>query len=269
MSKEIAGTINKVIITSDGRVVKAFEDNGLVERSARHRQNAEALSLIKFEGLSPTLFDVYQNKVEMSVANGENHLNSKLPEMSEALQQSVFTEAGRTLRQVHELGPRARLTPAYHQKVVRGSQSKTAELSGSFLENNIDPVGVFSYLENAYKQEEVDRLGAVHTHGDFWLNNLMGGVNGNSFTSKSVIDWEMASLAASPYEDYAIIELSIESPYPQSKLPFWEGYGFTPDPRMKRYFAIMQILTWMNGESNKDYSSEFYQEKLDLIRVTI
>lgn len=246
-------------------VIKTF-DHEDPSRPMRLRMLAEIWAL-QHVPVAPELKGVNERQIYMTFAEGTRSLDAETVEMPERLQFSVFHTAGETLAEVHN---RARWDAsdyhAAHMDRVNGNLEAAAE---ALIRKGIDPQRVYDYLNYSYQMDEVERHGLVWTHRDFWLNNLIGRPGKDSFELSNVIDWEMAGVG-SPYEDFGMVEVAMERRFPDNAHYFWEGYGFNPDPDLKRHFAMARTLEWVAAEpADNDLSSDFYADKLAMIRETI
>ena len=264
------GTTNHLTLDTQARVVhKQFVEGNAVSRDPAQRVIAEWWSM-KMVGFSPQHKGSLPNGISMGFVEGEKHLQDAVDTYPDHVQQMVYRQAGDTLAQIHSV-IHAPVTRTYHENHKQKIYSLLQKNTPALIRKGFDPMALLDYFEQSYDPQEVEKKGLVWTHGDYWLNNFIGQRTNNHFQFNGVIDWELAGMG-SPYEDFAIVEMSIEREHPESKVPFWKGYGEAPEPTLQRHFSAVKILDWMAADdpmTNGDYSSSWYQEKFALLRETI
>ena len=267
MSKEqLQGYTNRLLLNPDGTITKLFEDNGVTKRSSKVRQDMESFAL-KNIAFSPHLLKEVPHAITMTRLEGETGMDGFLPQLPEATQFSIFESAGRALRFVHQEYQTQNSVELYLNRLVNDCMCRVPLVENGLLRNDIDPNDLQNYLSRSVDINEIKRCGITVIHGDYWLNNIIGKIN-SKFCLTGIIDWEMGG-TGSPYQDFALVALSMEQLHPVSREAFWRGYGLIPDEDMKQYFSIRQILIWMSEDLQADFSSEFYKDKLELIRKTL
>lgn len=260
------GTTNKIYFEpSSGVVTKTFETGNGIGIPDTTRIQIEKHSLVhvphapRYLGSTPT-------SISMSYVDGERQLDKAVYTYPEGTQQHVFHRAGEILAEIHGLD-RYPLND-FHQKHIQRVSNLVLRNKDNLTSKNINPYNLFNGLKETYNPEEIDKHGLVWKHGDYWLNNLMGRrVNGH-YQIDGVIDWEIAGVG-SPYEDFAIVQMSIEDPHPDAVTPFWKGYGIKPSDKLKDHFAVVKTLEWMlfeNDETSGNFESSFYKPKIELMR---
>ncbi|OGG15727.1 hypothetical protein A3D77_01740 [Candidatus Gottesmanbacteria bacterium RIFCSPHIGHO2_02_FULL_39_11] len=256
----LKGTTNTVEHNKEtGKVKKTFYEGNGIGRPLFNRVIAEAQSM-KMIQLTPELFDFTDRTITMSYLEGEKQIDNFVDQYPECLQQSVYTEAGKALRVFHN-SIRRKLPESYHDSHAWKTYQFLGKNSEALTRHGINPITFLSFLEDSYCEEEVEKSGLTWTHGDYWLNNLIGKQNGTKFDPTGVIDWELAGMG-SPYEDFAVVRVSIEDTHPNSSESFWKGYADKPSKRLIQHFAFVKVLDWMIHDDpalNGDYSSDFYQ----------
>lgn len=263
MSKELIGYTNRLQQNPDGTITKFFVDNGVTSRPARLRQFAESRAL-QLLSLAPNLLAETTNSIVMTAIDGENGLHTKVPEMPEKLQESVFRAGGTTLRLIHDQH-RQRISEKYLPELIQTSVLTVWKIQGILQKLAIDPTSLADYFQSQLNVKEVTRSGLALIHGDYWLNNLIGRTNHNRFEVTGVVDWEMGGID-SPYSDFANVALSINEYYPLADQFFWQGYGSRPDGDTLRYFCLRQILTWLSEDKQPDFNSDFYRGKIKMLK---
>lgn len=258
------GLINKVTLDpGTGLVTKTFQQGNGIEVLPRTRLLAESRSL-RTMLVAPDLRGLTRQSITMTFVDGEKQLDEEVKEYSEHRKNSVFNIAGQTLASIHDrVCTSVNGYSAGHQHRVQSLLNKTGN---ALKDNGINTEHLAMFLTDSYNEREIERRGLVWTHGDYWLNNVIGTPNNGSFSVNGVIDWELAKLDT-PYEDFAVVEMSIEDLHQGSSTPFWIGYGETPDAGLKRHYAIVKTMDWMTQDQNFD--TDFYQTKFDVIKRTL
>lgn len=265
MSKEISGYINKIVVHPHG-VTKYFSDDGVTSRAAIQRQAAEinALTIIP---IAPQMHFYERGVVDMQYFDGESALDTKVAHLPEHLQHEVFKTAGSALSFIHDQY-KSPMTEAYIQNTIHDLLKWTNGLHTTFEYIGLDIGSVCEYIQRGFSYNELKKCGLSVIHGDYWLNNIIGRLTRSSFELTGIIDWEMSGVG-SPYEDFGVVELSIESIHPVSKQSFWSGYGLPIHTHTKKYFAVRQILLWMSEDQHIDFESDFYKPKIEFLKKTI
>lgn len=261
MSKEIAGFNNHLILHSNGSVTKFFHNDGITARSAQVRLAAEA-SALRRVALAPQLLSLTQSSVTMQQMEGENWLDDVIDTEREHLQYEVFFTAGKALRFIHDQNKQPLSYLWFSNFIEQNLALLRANLALGNME--IDYGNLENYVQYGVNFETLQAHGIGLVHGDYWLNNVIGKLN-HKFQLSGVIDWE-ASGIGSPYQDFAIVKMSIEDRHPNAKGAFWQGYGQTPNPSVVKYFCVRQILTWLSEDQQIDPNSPFYKPKIELLR---
>ena len=262
--KLTGGHINRVFLLPGNTVVKWFGDKGL-SRSSRERFVAEWWAL-KYVDLAPALRWVGNKALYMSFIDGEKSLDDHVDDMPEETQQQIFAKAGELLLCIHKkiCLPAGDYHSYHRNRFVRLLRRACRVL----CEVGFNPLEVYRYLVRSYDREEIQRYGLVLRHGDYWLNNLVGRVNGRRFEIAGVIDWELSGMG-SPYEDFALVQMSMERAHGEVSESFWQGYTLRPDRALQTHFSVVKIIDWLVSEEGRDFTSPFYQDKLQLIKQTI
>lgn len=263
MSKELKGYTNKLQENNDGSITKFFSDDGVISRSALIRLNTEK-QILKLVPLAPNLISETSNSLTISTIEGERNLDRSVDQMQEGLQLSLFESIGESLAFLHDRY-RNSVSENYINSVICDAYLTVKATSRILEQLGIDTELLSLYFCNSINLSEVKKLGVVITHGDYWLNNIIGQVRRNRFTVAGVVDWEMGGIA-SPYCDFANVYLSIFNYHPLATETFWNGYGFKPDGSTLAYFCAKQIVTWINEDKSPDFSSNFYLSKLEFLR---
>lgn len=266
MSKELSGYTNRLSENSDGTITKFFRDEGVTSRPAHQRQLAELHALGTFP-LSPDLIDIKNGAVTMTTVAGERELDSLIDQLPASLQASIFSAVGVTLALIHNQY-RQPITEKYLQGMVADSILRVEQITGVLESLSISPVHLQKYFQDPPKVQEIKRAGLAVTHGDYWLNNIIGQIHGQKFNVSGIIDWEMSQIA-SPYCDLASVELSVLAYHPLANGQFWKGYCLIPQPEVLRYFCLRQIVTWISEDQRPNFNSSFYKGKIDLLKKTI
>lgn len=264
------GTVNLLHLDpSTGVVSKRYLEGNGISGSSSQRLHAESISLEQIP-CSPKLLGVDKGVLYMEHLSGESRLDEAVSYLPESGQDDIYRVAGKALRQVHSHF-RDSCNGLYSSSQLKRSLSHLSSCREVLLSCGITTQQVIDYLHN--NQDVVSRfvseLGVSWTHGDYWLNNLIGSLRTDrNFSLSGVIDWELAS-KASPYIDFASVFLSIEMPHPESSAPFWKGYGFTPNSMTVRYFAVSKMLDWLAHDPQADINSSFYSDKIRFMRQEV
>lgn len=266
MSKELIGYTNKLRQNADGTITKFFRDDGVTSRPASLRQRSES-QILRILPNTPNLVYETANSITMSRVEGESNLDNIITQMPECLQLSAFESVGRTLSYVHGQY-RGAVTEEYIRKVIFDSASRVGRITRILDELGIESTLLLNYFCNSLNKNEIMKLGLTITHGDYWLNNIIGQIRNGAFNVSGIVDWEMGGIS-SPYNDFASVQMSIFDYHQQSKNSFWKGYGFRPDEGTLKYFCLRQIVVWISEDGNPNFSSDFYKPKIDLLRRTI
>jgi len=262
------GTTNRLFLDpQSNRVLKEFVGgNGMVQ-SFQKRRAAEEWSM-KNVPIAPEYRGSDQTHVAMSFVDGERDIDGQVDQLSESLQHQVYFESGKALASIHDTVKFA-LPKKYHlqhlAEVVRLIQATKKVLA----QNGVNTLDLIDFMKASYDRNLVEKSGLVWTHGDYWLRNVIGTLGNNLFTLSSVIDWETAWMN-SPYDDFAIVEMSVERAHGEPAQVFWDGYGKTPDRHLQRHYSIAKTMEWITGEDeNVDFSSDFYQTKFNMMKETL
>lgn len=260
------GTTNHIYLAGNEHVKKDFVFGNGVNKSIAQRLVSEYWSM-KLVDISPQFAGVEGQSLFMSYIDGENQLDKAIISYPESASFLIYKLAGESLKKIHEV---IRIKSGnYHKRHLKKCLESVSAAQGILLSKGINALSVYESLFHSYSEKEIDKLGLVWTHGDYWLNNLIGRRENGSFRLSGIIDWELAGLG-SPYEDFAIVKMSIEDVHPESSSPFWDGYGHKPASDLQRHFAILKTLEWMNAEpEDNDLDSPFYLRKLQMIREAI
>lgn len=259
------GTLNPIFFHEEkGVVTKGYETGNGVVRDPHTRRLSEIISL-KTIRFAPSYLGQTEATIFMSFVNGEKSLDEAVHIFPEPLRYAIFQTAGETLKEIHRTHQKA-VPHSYHEAHTR----YFCDLVNATKER-LNLVGIpfsdlLSFLLQSYDPEEVNKRGIVWTHGDYWLNNLIGEEHAHKFTLNGVIDWELAGYA-SPYKDFSLVKMSIEDVHEGSSAPFWQGYGSQPQKKLQTHFAIMKTLEWIAGEPKENpLNSSFYEQKFKMIR---
>lgn len=260
------GTVNTVTLdTNTGIVSKSFNNGNGIARSPKHRLQAEIYSLKKIP-VAPNFLGCNSTTVHMQHLIGENNLDVVTQNKSESARNNIYRTAGISLAKIHSCNRQV-----CHEGQVGIHKSMAVnniiKVNGRLAEKGISTLQVIDYLNGGERRAEgcAKKTGLAWTYGDYWLNNLIGEISRGGFKLNGVIDWELAQVDT-PFVDYAVAYLSIERMYPESSKPFWKGYGFTPDEKTKKYFAVMKTLQWIAADPQGDLNSDFYKDKIDFIK---
>lgn len=263
------GTVNQVFFDhSTGVVTKSFRTGNGISIHAGQRLTAEVFALSSIP-IAPVFLGRNCTSVYMSHLDGEKHLDSAVAVESESTRVNVYQTAGATLSQIHNCCRQP--IPSGHFLGHLSAAVKNLDAAAPRLSQyGINTLDVIDYLHNHHARvtQEVNRHGLTWTHGDFWLNNLIGQLKNGVFRLNGVIDWELGKVDT-PYVDFAIALLSVEMPHPESSQHLWKSYGLTPDVRTKNFFAVMKVLDWVAADPHSGLESDFYQPKIDFIRQEI
>ncbi len=262
MSKELQGYTNHLLQNSDGTIVKFFKDEGVTSRPSWVRQNMES-SALRGLPFTPQLLSEKEHEIKMTGLAGERDLDVKVDEMTERLQFSVFRSAGALLRFVHDY-QKTVMPVCYVDRLVNDCLLRTNKIEGILRSVSINPKTLSEYFTRECNRDEIERMGLGIIHGDYWLNNIIGRVN-SKFELSGIIDWEMGG-TGSPYNDFAVVAFSIEDTHPFSRRSFWEGYGLNPNPGVKNYFCIRQIVIWLSEDGDPHLESDFYRNKIQMLK---
>lgn len=262
MSKELKGYTNHLLQNSDGTIVKFFRDEGVTSRLASVRQQMES-SALRGLPFTPQLLSEKEHEIKMTGLAGERDLDVKVDEMPERLQYSVFRSAGALLRFIHDY-QKTEMPVCYVDRLVNDCLLRTNKIGGILRSVSIDPKTLSEYFIRECNRDEIERMGLGITHGDYWLNNIIGRMN-SKFEPSGIIDWEMGGIG-SPYNDFAVVSFSIEDAHPFSRKSFWDGYGLNPNLGVKNYFCIRQIVIWLSEDGEPCLESDFYRNKIKMLR---
>lgn len=263
------GTVNHIRFDKEnGIVYKEFVTGNGVEKQTAHRLTAEWWSM-KLMDIAPAAKGMHQAAILMSFIDGEKHLDDDIRGYPECVSASIYRQSGETLKKIHNVvHVKAKEYHFHHQLKCADLLLRVSPL---LQEKGIDAAAVYQSLQKSYHAQEIDRLGLVWTHGDYWLNNFIGKRVNGTFRLNGVIDWELAGLG-SPYEDFALVKMSIEDQHEGASEDFWKGYGMKPIPDLQRHFSIVKTMEWMitdGSETNGNYDTPFYQKKLQMIRESL
>ncbi len=265
MSKELKGYTNRLLQNPDGTISKFFRDEGITSRSSLVRKRTES-SLLRKMPLTPRILDEKPHEIKITELIGEKDLDTKIDEMSERIQISVFKSAGSMLRFIHDYH-RTPLPLYYIDQLVRDSLARTNKIEEALKSLSINPQALREYFVKECDRKEIEKWGLCITHGDYWLNNIIGRID-SDFELSGIIDWEMGGVG-SPYNDFAVVSFSIEKAHPFSIESFWEGYGVKPNSAVKNYFCARQIVLWISEDGDPHFDSDFYKTKVDMLRESV
>lgn len=263
----IGGTVNSVRYHSDlGLVEKGYQNGNGITSPQDLRKRAESYSLKNIPIAPEFVGDGDGVGIIMRMLEGESQLDLCVKNISEGKRDAVWHEAGNALRVIHDQF-KSDLYPPFNKDVLlKSSSGKLQKISAGLIRNGVNTIEIVEYLERNFERvsREVKKTGTVWTHGDYWLNNLLGSFSGSDFKVSGVIDWELAS-TNSPYVDFAVAYMSIIRQHPGSEKEFWKGYGRKPDFATVQYFSILKMIEWMYSDDS-DYSSSFYSDKFKLLK---
>ena len=202
----------------------------------------------------------------MTLLDGENHLDAIVDDELESIRVQIYRTAGKSLSVIH----RHFQEPATSDVInvhLASAHKNLQDISARLCDKNIPTIDVIEYLQNnkVRVNHEIIRRGLTWTHGDFWLNNLIGRIRGKNFKLTGVIDWELSRIDT-PYVDFAIVQMSLEIPHQESSKHFWKGYGSVPDIRTQNYFSVLKTIDWIAADPSSDLESDFYTQKLNFLK---
>lgn len=263
------GTLNHIFLNPNKEIVKKeFSYGNGIETSISKRLVSEYWSM-KLMDISPVFHGTDSASIFMSYIDGEKELDHAIYNYPESVADMVYRQAGEMLRRIHTV---IHADSSYyhleHRKKINNAIIRSQDI---LHRKGVNPITLRTSLFNSYSEKEIERTGLVWTHGDYWLNNLIGRRMNNHFRLEGIIDWESAGLG-SPYEDFAIVKMSIEDEHEGSSGPFWKGYGYKPIPDLQRHYSILKTLEWMiadGPETNGNYDTPFYRKKLEMIRNSL
>jgi len=260
------GTVNRVTLDErTGIIRKEFALGNGVEVSIAKRLVSEWESMRKIKQ-TPVAKGILDSVIFMSYVDGEKHLDQAIDSYPVGTAARIYQQAGQSLADIHNV---------IHMNASRYHKAHEVKYYDLIRRNedNLKTVGVSSLalyesLRDSYDKKEIDKQGLAWTHGDYWLNNLIGKRINGHFQLNAIIDWELAGLG-SPYEDFAIVKMSIEDQHEQATQSFWKGYGAKPKPELQRHFAIVKTLEWMVSDEegiSEKFETDFYKPKIAQIR---
>lgn len=259
------GFVNHAALHDNGIVIKSFRELDGV--SVNQKIQAEYTALRRVP-IAPTFFDQEDNTICMSLVEGEQTLDTQL--YSSLATPTILTEeigyrGGQALASIHNVY-RTDLPEGYRDQHFSWIEQQFQLLQSVLERESIDVSKLGLRLVESYDRREMDRQGTVYAHGDYWLNNVIGRIYGNSFTIEGVIDWEKSGIAT-PYRDYGIVLLNIEQRFPGLSEPFWKGYGAKPVQQSQEHYALLFVLDWIRmGKPDYDFSTSFSQDLLNFLK---
>ena len=262
-------TVNSVSLNHySGIVTKSFRSGNGIHRLASDRLVAEITSLQRIP-IAPTFVGSSDSQVHMKMLSGENHLDAIVDHEPEQVRAQIYQTAGKSLSTIHQHFRQKATGDVVAGHLVTANKNLQAIASKLCLKD-IPTLDAINYLQGNLSRstQEVAKIGLTWTHGDFWLNNLIGQIRDKKFSLTGVIDWELAKVDT-PYADFAIVQMSLEVPHPDSSKHFWHGYGQHPDKKTKNYFSVMKLFEWIAADPEGNLDSEFYQPKIDFLREEI
>lgn len=263
------GTVNSIVFNPQNRIImKQFHSGNGITTDTQTRIRAEQRSL-HLVPIAPEAKGGNSHIIFMSFVDGEKELDQAVHHMPEGRQAGVFFEAGKTLAGIHALEKQE--SKEYTRRHMYRLKQLLLQTAPVLSQHGISPPDLTQFLKESYSLREIDRMGVCWIHGDYWLNNVIGDKKNGSFEVHGVIDWELAK-HGSPYEDFGLVELSIEATHPHASVDFWKGYGEVPHPLLKRHFAVVKVMDWVSQDDavrNNNFSSDFYQQKFSMIRRTL
>ncbi len=259
------GTVNSLFRTN-GTITKHFNTGNGIGTPPEQRRRAEYISMKKI-GVAPEFRGFTTGGIAMSYVEGEKYLDSEIDSYPEAVRMHIYRQAGETLAHIHQQ-LRYPVVPGFHDAHMQRI-FKLVHKADSYLRDlKIEPFALLEGLTETYKQDEIEKRGLSWIHGDYWLSNYIGRRVNEHFELSSVIDWETAHVA-SPYEDFAVVLMSVEHAHPESSTPFWSSYGISPDTSVQKHFAVLKTLEWMPSDEEGQetrFTTPFYQPKIEMIR---
>lgn len=259
------GTVNSLFRTN-GTIIKQFNNRNGINTPATQRMRAEHISMSNID-VAPAFRGFSPQGIAMTYVDGEKYLDQEIDSYPEAVRMSIYKQAGETLAHIHKQLPYP-IVPGFHDAHMQRIFKLVHEADPYLRNLNIEPFKLLEGLTETYQQEEIEKRGMSWVHGDYWLSNYIGRRVNEHFELASVIDWETAHVA-SPYEDFAIVLMSIEHAHPESSLPFWSGYGTHPVQSMQKHFAVLKTLEWMPSDEEGQkthFTTPFYQPKIEMVR---
>jgi hypothetical protein len=257
MERLTGGYINRVY-KDDGIVRKEFTGDDLVGKSATSRLAREKSALSKFGGgIAPAFLGI----------SGENALLQEyLPGrvLEEVIRDdgegNCFAMAGRLLREIHEpvREKQAHFRDIFEQRLERNHARAEGLLKREGINVSIE-----------FDWQKVFKLGITRVHRDFWMGNVMQGLDGNL----RVFDWEFSGIG-SPYEDFAIVDLWVirefGGEFVNCTHDFWAGYGYVPDQGAIDGFLVARLVEFLATTTISQYDLEdrdgFYHNKIEVLK---
>ena len=262
------GTVNS-ISRNNGIVTKHFETRNGIATPPAQRMMAEYFSM-KHVGIAPQFKGFTQNGVSMSFIDGEKLLDEAIDSYPEAVRMQIYSQMGQTLAEIHSVIPKI-VYPGFHDAHLRRIYDLVDKSRPYTRPIGISTLQLLDGLTATYDAREIEKRGLAWIHGDFWPNNYIGKRVNGRFDFKSVIDWEGAKFTT-PYEDFAVVLMSIEQAHSESSAPFWKGYGRQPLQPLQAHFAALKTLEWMgvdeDGQST-NFTSSFYQPKIEILQQIV
>ncbi len=259
------GTVNSLFRTN-GSITKVFNNRNGINMPSERRRRAEYYSMRNID-VAPKFRGFTSEGITMSYVEGEKYLDGEIDTYPEGVRMGIYKQAGETLAHIHQQ-LRYPVVPGFHDAHMQRIFKLVHEADPYLRNLSIEPFKLLEALSETYKKDEIERRGLSWIHGDYWLSNYIGRRVNEHFELSSVIDWETAHVA-SPYEDFAIVLMSVEHAHPESSSPFWSGYGMRPEQSMQKHFAVLKTLEWMPSDEEGQemhFTSSFYQPKIEMIR---
>jgi len=269
MSNEIVGgTVNDIRIDYiNGVVSKTFRMGNGMSQDTLVRREAEKTAFRKL-GFAPNLLGEDTENIYMSYIDGEKELDTAVRGYPLPVQQKIFRISGNFLADIHNK-EHHKVPVDYHAQHMERVYDLLERTQHRLPAHGLDPLAVCDFLQRSYNLQEIDRAGFRFVHGDYWLNNLIGQRVNGSYRLNGIIDWELAGVNT-PYEDFAVVKMSIEDAHQDSSKPFWKGYEIEPDRLLQVHYATVKTLDWISGEDPSDtLRTPFYQSKFDMIRENL
>ncbi len=262
------GTVNS-LFRVNGTVIKQFNNGNGVAIPKSQRLASEHYSMKNID-VAPKFKGYVGQGLAMSYVDGEYQLDDAIDTFPERLRSEINQDAGETLSQIHRY-MHAPLPVNYHKLHFQRIYSFLERTQPYLQTLGIDTLCLLEGLTESYNYKEIEQRGVNWTHGDYWLANYIGKRSNGNFQLQSVIDWETAK-QTTPYEDFAVVRMSIEQAHPESREPFWKGYGVEPLRELQNHYAALKTLEWMQSDEEgiqSDFSTTFYQPKIDLLRTLL
>lgn len=262
------GTTNRLMFDPlNSVVIKQFASgNGLVQ-SMETRLQAERWSMQHIP-FAPSYKGGGGSTLIMSFVDGEADIDDQIDGLPEHTQHVIYFKAGMVLANTHKT-LQLSVPHGYHDVHMRRMSSLICDANYVLYKNRVDVMDLLTFMYDSYHRDEIEKRGFVWNHGDYWLANVIGQRRNGSFDVSSVVDWETAGVK-SPYDDFAIVEMSVERMHTGAVDSFWKGYGSKPDRALQRHFSILKTLEWISGEdASNEFQSKFYQDKFLMMRESL